>query len=93
MHSHYLICYDVETRWVRYRVDKLLSGYGERVQYSVFECAVSDSQFIRLRADLSDLLGDADKINYYKMCQHCLRRRLSQGAMIPWQAKAYELID
>ncbi len=93
MQSHYLICYDIQTQWVRYRIDKLLSGYGERVQYSVFECSLSDAHLVRLRTEIRQWLEDGDKVNYYRLCEHCLRRRLTHGAMVAWRAKAYEYVD
>ncbi|WP_418641485.1 CRISPR-associated endonuclease Cas2 [Vibrio chaetopteri] len=94
MHAeHYLICYDISGRSTRYRVDKILKGYGERVQYSVFECRLSDFELIALRAELCTWLEEGDKINYYRLCVHCLRRRVTQGAMVAWQAKHYEVID
>lgn len=39
----YLISYDIEDDRERNRVSKLLTGYGFRVQKSVFECRLSKS--------------------------------------------------
>lgn len=91
--EHYLICYDISERSVRYRVEKALLGYGERVQYSVFECKLSDSELHRLRQFIRRWLKEGDKVNYFRLCIHCLRRRTTQGAMIAWQTKPFELID
>jgi len=90
---HYLICYDVQTQWVRYRVDKVLSGYGERVQKRVFECRLTDSQLVKIRVLLNDYLKPGDKVNYYRFCDHCVRRRLTQGEMPAWQSSSYEYIS
>lgn len=91
--SHYLICYDISERKSRYRIEKALQGYGERVQYSVFECKLSDAELVKLRIEVNQWLGEGDKVNYFRLCVHCLRRRLTQGAMVAWQASAYEIID
>ncbi|MFB9214434.1 CRISPR-associated endonuclease Cas2 [Vibrio sinaloensis] len=91
--EHYLICYDISERKTRYRIEKALLGYGERVQYSVFECKLSPAELIQLRFEVNRWLEDSDKINYFRLCVHCLRRRVTQGAMLAWQSNAYELID
>ncbi|MGR5243180.1 CRISPR-associated endonuclease Cas2 [Vibrio sp. PNB23_22_6] len=91
--EHFVICYDISDRRARYHVEKELLGYGERVQYSVFECRLSQAEFLRLRATLVSYIADSDKINYYRLCSHCQRRRLTQGSMIAWQSTPYEYID
>ena len=60
----YLVCYDIVSDYRRNKVSQLLEGYGMRVQRSVFECVLSDSQYklivqeIRRRIDLkSDQVG------------------------------------
>ncbi len=91
--NHFVICYDISDRRARYHVEKELLGYGERVQYSVFECRLNQTEFLKLRATLVGYIDDSDKINYYRLCAHCQRRRLTQGAMVAWQVSPYELID
>jgi len=91
--EHYLICYDISERKTRYRIEKALLGYGERVQYSVFECKLSPAELIKLRIEVNQWLQDEDRVNYFRLCVHCLRRRITQGAMLAWQASAYEIID
>ncbi|WP_075202546.1 CRISPR-associated endonuclease Cas2 [Vibrio mexicanus] len=91
--EHYLVCYDISSRTVRYRVEKELLGYGERVQYSVFECLLTFEQFQTLRHDIRQWLEDGDRVNYFRLCIHCLRRRITQGAMVAWQASHFEIID
>ena len=34
------------------RVAKVCENYGQRVQYSVFECSVGETELVRLRHDL-----------------------------------------
>ena len=52
-----LVTYDVSTttpegrRRLR-RVARVCKNFGQRVQYSVFECQVNDTQWVRLKHDL-----------------------------------------
>jgi CRISPR-associated protein Cas2 len=86
----WLICYDMADDKRRYHVDKLLSGYGERIQYSAFECRLSTSQFTRLRKQLRVIITYDDKINYYSVCTWCAGKRLIQGrAMLPAKVDFY----
>jgi CRISPR-associated protein Cas2 len=56
MRRCYLVCYDIrEPRRLR-RVHKLLKGYGEPWQYSVFYCVLADIDRVRLEQDLRGLI-------------------------------------
>lgn len=70
---HVLLTYDVETvtregrRRLR-RVAKLCEGCGQRVQLSVFECSVSETQLERLVQALAKSIDPAtDSIRLYKI--------------------------
>lgn len=70
-----LVSYDVKTETAEGRrrlrhVAKHCSNYGQRVQYSVFECRVDDVQYEVLRAKLRDTIDpDTDSIRMYKLRQ------------------------
>ena len=50
----YLIAYDIrEPRRLR-RVCKVMEGYGDRLQYSVFVCDLSRSELLHARADTEE---------------------------------------
>lgn len=66
-----LITYDVDTttkegeKRLR-KVAKECVNYGQRVQNSVFECLVSEAQFIGLKATLQNIINDTtDSIRFY----------------------------
>ena len=66
-----LVCYDVNTttsdgeRRLR-RVAKACEGFGQRVQYSVFECSLSDMLMHRLRSKLLDIIdSEQDSLRIY----------------------------
>ena len=70
-----LVSYDVstETREGRRRlrtVAKLCQAYGQRVQFSVFECRVTDAQYEALRHRLVKTIeASTDSIRMYKLRQ------------------------
>ena len=70
---HYLICYDVSTttaagrRRLR-RIAHLCKDYGQRVQNSVFECDVGESEWQILRpALLAEINLSEDSLRFYRL--------------------------
>ena len=68
-----LVTYDVATsdtagrRRLR-RVARLCQDYGQRVQYSVFECQVDPAQWATLRAQLIDRIDkNSDSLRFYRL--------------------------
>lgn len=66
-----LVSYDVRTidpggaKRLR-RVAKVCSNFGQRVQFSVFECMVDPAQWTRLRQQLIDEIDfNADSLRFY----------------------------
>ncbi|MHB1654460.1 MAG: CRISPR-associated endonuclease Cas2 [Desulfitobacteriaceae bacterium] len=59
---YYLVCYDIRDpkRWRK--CYKLIKGYGERVQYSVFKCYLADKKLAELRWKLTKVLGSDDSL-------------------------------
>ena len=62
-----LITYDISSDKRRRKVDKLLSSYGDRVNYSVFELEVVKSEYKKLKSKLKDLIGKNDSIRLYRL--------------------------
>lgn len=68
-----LVTYDVSTedaagrRRLR-RVAKICRDYGQRVQYSVFECQVDPAQWAALRARLVEEINPVtDSLRFYRL--------------------------
>lgn len=68
-----LVAYDVNTqdrageRRLR-RVAKACQGFGQRVQYSVFECSVNEMQLERLRERLLEIVDlSKDSLRIYRL--------------------------
>jgi CRISPR-associated protein Cas2 len=52
----YLVCYDVSNDLRLRRVHKTMVGFGDRLQYSVFECRFSAADFARCKHALGKLI-------------------------------------
>ncbi|MFZ5866719.1 MAG: CRISPR-associated endonuclease Cas2 [Thermodesulfobacteriota bacterium] len=52
MRRWYIVSYDIRDPKRLNRVFRVLKGYGEHWQYSVFFCALRDTARVRLQADL-----------------------------------------
>ena len=71
-----LISYDVNTedaagkKRLR-RIAKLCTSWGQRVQFSVFECLLDNAQWQRLRAGLmAEMDEDRDSLRFYFLGNH-----------------------
>ncbi len=75
-----VIAYDIVSDRRRQRLAKLLSGYGDRVNYSVFECEVQPKQFMRLQENIAKHLdAREDRVRYYELCANCRSHIRVQG--------------
>jgi CRISPR-associated protein Cas2 len=81
-----LISYDVATvdsdgqRRLR-RVAKICKNYGQRVQYSVFECMVDPAQWTMLRQRLENEIDPSeDSLRFYFLGSNWRRRMEHVGA-------------
>lgn len=70
---HLLITYDVATsteggqKRLR-RVAKICLDYGQRVQFSVFECQINPVQYVELKSRLSKEIDSAiDSLRFYNL--------------------------
>lgn len=63
MRRCYLTAYDVSDPKRLRKVHKLMKGYGESWQYSVFFCLLKDIDFKRLLSDIKELINqDEDRV-------------------------------
>ena len=69
----YLIGYDVSTvdgdgRKRLTKVAKICCNYGQRVQNSLFECNLSEAQYVMVKAELLDVINkDEDSLRIYNL--------------------------
>lgn len=60
MRSSYLVCYDISNDKRLRKVFQLMRGYGDHLQYSVFECQLKDIDIARLRRELGDIINHSE---------------------------------
>lgn len=60
MRTTYLVCYDIcDAKRLR-MVFQVMRGYGDHLQYSVFECALTPTDLIKLRTVLGGIINHAE---------------------------------
>jgi len=63
MRKSYLVCYDICDEKRLRKVFKIMRGYGDHLQYSVFECQLTATDLVRLRAELGfEIHHDEDQV-------------------------------
>ncbi|MCW1969257.1 MAG: CRISPR-associated endonuclease Cas2 [Anaerolineae bacterium] len=64
----YVITFDIPDNKRRTKLGNILLGFGERVQRSVFECVLSESQFMALRQQMDKWVKpEEDSVRYYNL--------------------------
>jgi len=68
MRISYLVCYDIcDDKRLR-RVFKVMRGYGDHLQYSVFECQLTSMDLVRLSSELSGIIHhDEDQVLFVNL--------------------------
>ena len=89
-----LVTYDVSTldaagrRRLR-RVARLCKDFGQRVQYSVFECQVDPAQWTELRARLVEAIdAEVDSLRFYRLGANWRPRIEHVGSKAPYDPDA-----
>lgn len=67
-----VVTYDVPEDKRRTKIHKILKSYGQWMQYSVFECNLTETQYAKLRLRLGKLIKpEQDSIRFYFLCTCC----------------------
>lgn len=75
MELYLIIAYDTPDDRRRARLAKLLKGFGERRQYSLFEARLTREQWARLKGELELLVDkEEDTLAVYFLTPEALRR-------------------
>jgi CRISPR-associated protein Cas2 len=82
----YVIAYDISDDRRRTQVHRLLCGYGDWTQYSLFECWLTKQHLVELRAKLRNVLGSGDSLRFYPLCKGCVERVETEGSPRPAEA-------
>lgn len=88
----YVVSYDVANDRRRNRVHRVLTGFGRWVQYSVFECHLTDQQFVMMRSKLMrEIKRDDDRVRIYALCRLCAGHVDAVGGTPPGESLVYVL--
>ncbi len=75
-----VVSYDIPDDKRRIKVMKTLESYGQRAQYSVFECDLRPADLNRLEAKLRAIIEDeSDDIRFYLLCEGCVGKVRTLG--------------
>ena len=77
----YVVSYDIKSDRIRNKLAKLLEGYGVRIQYSVFECRITEKRFQKLYQDIFLLLDNDPEgsVRFYTLFKNCEDKILTIG--------------
>lgn len=77
----YVISYDIAVDRRRTRLAKVLEGFGQRVQWSVFECNLDDREYAVLERKLRRILkpDEGDNLRTYRLCSTCVTQTEIRG--------------
>lgn len=56
MRKSFLVCYDISDDKRLRKVFQTMRGYGDHLQYSVFECQLTAADLVRLRTELAAII-------------------------------------
>jgi CRISPR-associated protein Cas2 len=72
----YVVSYDMSVDKRRTKLAKLLEGFGQRVQYSVFECDLTTAQFAVLWRKVQRIIkpDEGDSVRVYRLCGTCVQQ-------------------
>lgn len=68
MRQAYIVTYDVSDPKRLRRVFRIMRGYGDHLQLSVFRCELNDRELVELRAKLADAIHhEGDQVLFIDM--------------------------
>lgn len=90
----WLVCYDVADNKRRQKLVKLLEQRGQRVQYSVFECPLTEKELRHLleKRWLKVLNLREDNLRIYALDETAKKRTLVFGGPPPYEPPDYVIL-
>jgi len=78
--KYIIVCYDVPEDKRRLKISNILEDYGERVQYSVFECLIDEEHLKEMKSRImQEMKPEEDKVNIYILCNQCRKNSIYLG--------------
>ncbi len=79
-HAKFLcVAYDVSDNKRRAKLHKTLKRFGTPVQYSIFECWLTEAQLAEMQTAVACLIEAGDSLRYYDLCSACHRQTITLG--------------
>lgn len=67
-----IVSYDITEDKRRTKIHDILKSYGQWMQYSLFECDLTQTQYAKLRSRLQKIIDpETDSIRFYFLCGCC----------------------
>ncbi|MEE2003019.1 CRISPR-associated endonuclease Cas2 [Alkalimonas sp. MEB108] len=80
MRQRYIVAYDIACRKRRYRIERLLCEYGDRLQYSIFEVIATPAQQRALQRKLKGMMcTKSDALNCYTLSEWAANNAVLKG--------------
>lgn len=82
-HMMHLVAYDIASPKRLRLVAKTCEDFGVRVEYSVFECDLSESKFQGFWDEINRYINeDEDSLLAYTLCAGCVKKTLTAGTVV-----------
>jgi CRISPR-associated protein Cas2 len=86
----YVVAYDIQDDKRRTKVHKVLKGFGEWTEFSLFECFLTKKELLQMRAKLDKHLdARTDRVRIYTICDVCLSKIDTVGIPEPIEQTSY----
>src|SRR5436305_10121842 len=88
--SFYVLAYDISDDKRRTKIHKILKGFGQWTEFSLFECFLTKEELLQMRAKLDKYLDPRkDRVRIYLLCDACLPRIETIGIPEPKEETSY----
>ena len=69
-----VVAYDIPDNRRRAKLFKAMKGFGIHTQFSVFECQLTEPNFLRMLSAIETLIKhNEDDIKVYVLCRDCMK--------------------
>jgi CRISPR-associated protein Cas2 len=86
----YIVAYDISSDKRRNKMHKILSGFGQWTQFSLFELFITDKELVLLQNKLEKILNvEKDSVRFYPLCAACLKQVETVGSDLPKEPKVF----
>lgn len=86
----YVVAYDIPDDKRRTKIHKILKGFGQWTEFSLFECFLTKKELLQMRAKLDKHLNPGeDRVRIYVICESCLAKIETVGIPEPVEDTMY----